>query len=509
MKRAISCPVLLLAIGLPSAVAWTGMTGQDPPAQETAATKPKKAKDPAKKKKKKKGGNAAAAADATALSPANAEEASPLDKKYVEDFKEKAPKRTFRFEFKKHPAVRIGKWFRADFRLKMQQDFRTFDPEVATDEGEVENLRKFRVGVEGYITKSFEYRVEREIRNEIADLFKMRTRETHALWRDVFVNWRYFKNFQVRAGQFKIPFGMDQLHYSSKGEFVYRSMIGNYLAPGRDQGIMLHGKLSEGRFAYQVGAFIHDGWKGHTADTTDAEGNKIYRYTGERALAGRLVVPPFSFVSLPKFLAPLKDLQLGVAVMESPVTEGLNSLRGRSWVITHNWFTRINVRGHRWRLGTELSWEPGPFTVKGEFITVSDQRLGQGLRGQDLPDLIGRGWYFTTGWVVTGEKTAGEIVPRRNFITGRGIGAIQIAARYEQLRYGSAEHPGLPTRSTRGANLTAESERIATFGVNWYQNRFTRVQFNVLREVIEDIERVPIAGIDTYWSHFVRIQFIF
>ncbi|HEY1337884.1 MAG TPA: porin [Bryobacteraceae bacterium] len=444
---------------------WTASPAeQDSPPQQTA----KKSKDPAKKKKKKKSGKKKAQTGADLQPVATSDDAAAvgLDKKYVADAAEKAPKRNFRFEFKGRPSIRMGKWFRADFRLKMQQDFRTFDPEVGTDEGELANLRKFRVGVEGYVTKDFEYRVEREIRNEIADLFNWRTRETHALWRDVFVNWRYFRNFQVRAGQFKIPFGMDQLHYASHGEFVYRSMIGNYLAPGRDQGIMLHGKLSEGRLAYQAGVFIHDGWKGHTSDTNSETGETVYRYTGERAIAGRVVLPPFSFFNLPKFMAPLKDLQLGAAVMESPVTEGLNSLRGRTWIITHNWFPRINVRGHRWRLGTELSWEPGPFTAKGEFITVSDQRLGQGLRGQDIPDLIGRGWYFTTAWVITGEKSAGEVVPRKNFITGRGIGAVQIAARYEQLRFGSAEHPGLPSRSARAANITSASERIATFSVN-------------------------------------------
>ena len=63
------------------------------------------------------------------------------------------------------------------------------------------------------------------------------------------------------------------------------------------------------------------------------------------------MVPPFTFFEGPKFLKPLKDLQLGAAFTESPITEGLRSLRGRSWVITHAWFDRINVRGQRLRFG--------------------------------------------------------------------------------------------------------------------------------------------------------------
>jgi len=99
-----------------------------------------------------------------------------LDKKYLADVKEKPAKRYFRFEFKQHPAIRMGKWFRMDFRLRFQHDFRIFDPEVSTDEGELANIRKFRVGIQGYVTKNFEYEIEREIRNEVGDLLNLRTR---------------------------------------------------------------------------------------------------------------------------------------------------------------------------------------------------------------------------------------------------------------------------------------------------------------------------------------------
>lgn len=402
-----------------------------------------------------------------------------------------------RFEFRNHPSIRDGDWLRVDLRLKVQYDFRTFDPEFAADEGGLANLRRLRVGVEGYVTKSLEYAVERELRNEVGDLLNLRHRETHALWRDVYGNFRYFRRVQLRFGQFKIPFGMDQLKYGTNGEFVNRSLIGNFLAPGRDVGVMLHGRLSNGRIAYQAGVFRNDGWRAHT---------KEYERSGQRTLAGRIVLPPFSFFSAKAF-KPLEDLQLGLAVAESPLTEGMRSLRGRTWVITHPWFDRVFVRGHRLRTGVELNWEPGRFVVKGEYIRVRDQRLGQGLRGEDLPDLIGQGWYFTTGMVITGESTAGGVRPRKDFVSGKGIGAIQVAARYEQLRFGSAEHPGSPSRSPRAANLSTASERIATFGINWYWNRFTRVQFNFVREVIEDMQKVPINGIDTYWSRFVRIQF--
>ena len=463
-------------------------------AQDQAA--PPEAKK-SKSKKKKKARKAKSGKPAAAIPDAPQSETGTLDTKYASDLVEKPSARYFRTEWKKHPAIRLGKWFRADFRLKVEQDFRTYDPEVSTDEGELANLRKFRVGVEGYVTKSFEYRVERELRDEIAEWTNMRTRPTLALWRDVYGNWRYFRRIQIRAGQFKIPFGMDQLHHP---EFVNRSLIGNFLAPGRDQGVMAHGKLFDSRLAYQAGIFVHDGWKAHTKD---------HEYSGERTLAARLVTPPLSFLPTPGILKIFKSLELGGAIAQSPVTEGLNSLRGRTWVITHNWFDRVNVRGHRLRLGGELNWQPGPFTVRGEVIRVSDQRLGQGLRGNDLPDLIARGWYASAAWVVTGEKSAGGVEPRHNFVPGRGWGAVELAARLEQLRFGSAEHPGLPSRSSRAANISGASERVATFGANWYVNHNVMIQFNAYRELVEDLEKTPINNVGSYWSRFVRIQFGF
>ena len=130
----------------------------------------------------------------------------------------------------KHPAIRSRKMVPRRFSPQGGAGLsHARSAKSLTDEGELANLRKFRVGVEGYITKSFEYRVERELRNEIADWTNMRTRPTQALWRDVYGNWRYFRRVQIRAGQFKIPFGMDQLHHP---EFVNRSLIGNFWPRG-------------------------------------------------------------------------------------------------------------------------------------------------------------------------------------------------------------------------------------------------------------------------------------
>ena len=159
-------------------------------------------------------------------------------------------------------------------------------------------------------------------------------------------------------------------------------------------------------------------------------------------------------------------------------------------------------------MGTELNWTPGPFSLKGEFIHLRDERIGQSLRGTDLPDLISRGWYLSGTWAVTGERKASGIEPRRDFLRGGGIGAVELAVRYEQIRFGSSEHPGSPLRNQRAANILPASDRVWTFGVNWYLNRWLKVQFNGVREKIEDTVRGPIPGEDLLWTRVLRLQVV-
>ena len=92
--------------------------------------------------------------------------------------------------------------------------------------------------------------------------------------------------------------------------------------------------------------------------------------------------------------------------------------------------------------------------------------------------------------------------------TSYGIGAVQLAIRYEQLRFGSVEHIGTPSRDSRAANILGNSNRALTFGANWMLNRHTRIQVNAMREKIEDIQRSPIPGREYFWSRLCRLQFV-
>jgi phosphate-selective porin OprO/OprP len=300
---------------------------------------------------------------------------------------------------------------------------------------------------------------------------------------------------------------MEQLTGPTNLDFPYRSLIASQLAPGRDQGIAMHGRFLRRGLGYEIGLFRGDGDNANIRffeQIGDEAGPKADIRTGLRTVAARLTGTPLRLLKVP---APLKELELGGAFTTSAVPEGIKGLRGRSYS-KNLLFRHIDVKGERLRLGTELRWTPGPFSLKSEFIHVRDQRKGQGITGNDLPDLISRGWYVSGTWVVTGQSHAQRDEPKNEFLLGRGLGAVELAGRYESMRFGSSAHPGRPSRTPRAANILGNSDRAWTFGVNWYWNRFVKVQLNGIREQIEDPERSPIFGRQTFWIGLCRLQVV-
>lgn len=386
-----------------------------------------------------------------------------------------------RFLWRKPPSLRFGNWLRIDFRAKFQGDFRTFTPGIETDEGLFDFHRK-RVSIEGHFLKHFEYEVESEL-----------SKEDH--WKDVFLNFRYYKNFQIKAGRFKLPFGMEQTTGNFSLDFISRSLLSDNLTPARDNGIMAHGRFYKRGLNYEGGLFERDGENARSKKSPGAE----------RTFAGRLTGTPLRLLPVPGLF---KEMSFGMAFTSSTVPEGLKGLRGQTIISSKTIFPEYYVHGQRLRLGWEWNWSPGPFSLNGEFVDVRDQRLGQSLRGQDLPDLVSRGWYLSGTWAITGEKKADGIEPRRPFMQHWGLGAIELAARYEALRFGSSEHIGAPSRSPRASNILGNSNRAGTLGVNWYLNRWAKIQFNLIRETLEDLQRSPIPGEDRYWTRIYRLQFV-
>jgi phosphate-selective porin OprO/OprP len=383
------------------------------------------------------------------------------------------------------PSFRAGE-FRADFRVRLHFDWRGLDTDPIGKDDFI--WRRARLALEGRIYDDLEYQVDVE------------ARDSHNPWRDVFLNYRRFDAAEVQGGKFKVPFGRDQLTSVFGNSFVSRSLIGAELSPGRDRGVMVHGRLGGGKVNYSAGWFQHDG--DNVRFSEDLEQNEFEEAPVDGSLAGRVNLAPWESTH-----GLARHLQFGFNATDGKVADGLFGMRGRM-LDGFVFFEPVYVRGHRIRLGMDGLWTPGPFSVTAEYNRLSDQRNGQGLGDVDLPDVIAQGWYLAGTWVITGEKKSGGVEPRHPFPL-HGAGAFEVAARVEELRFGSAGTGGEePFTNPRAANILPNRDRALTLGGNWYLNRFGRIIFNAVRETIQDPLRSPLPDRTRFWSGTLRLQFV-
>ena len=110
-------------------------------------------------------------------------------------------------------------------------------------------------------------------------------------------------------------------------------------------------------------------------------------------------------------------------------------------------------------------------------------------------------------YVLTGQPKAGVDRVRPAFFGG-SLGAIEAAARVDQLRLSSRETLSEPPfRNPRAVNLYPNDDLTWTLGRNWYLNRYLKLQGDAVRERFSDVERTLLPGETIFWSFVARFQF--
>jgi phosphate-selective porin OprO and OprP len=438
-----------------------------------------------KKKKKKKGGKKDGDAGGDQPPPVPAPDDTSEEARAQDD----TPAGGIALTWKQHPGVRIGSVLRVDFQAKFQEDVRaTYGGASDLDTWD---LHRSRVGIQGRAFRHVEFEIERELTEKELDAGKL----PKSPWKDVNVNVTYLRNAQVQVGKFKLPFGRDQLTSVTHNDFIYRSLGASYLAPARDVGAMVHGSFLRHGLEYAAGAFRHDG--------DNARSRQIAG--GDETFAGRVTGTPFRPIN-----PLLGEIEIGSAFTVSRLSDDSfrpNGLRGRSVLTQDVFFEPVYVNGQRRRWEADLNWNAGPASVRAEYTRVADQRRQQGLGNQDLPAARARSWYVSGTWILTGEDKKRPVKPEADFLQG-GIGAVELAGRYERLWFGSERGVDPAFRNPRAETILQNGDRVFTVGVNWTLNRFVKLQFNTIREHIEDAERNPVPNGAAFWSRVMRFQFV-
>lgn len=386
------------------------------------------------------------------------------------------------FELNDHPSIVFGKGSHLDFRARFAADY---DESEASTEDPAEksalDLGKKRLGVSGEIANVIEFQIEAELT------------ETDP-WRDLYGEVKYFPFARVRGGKFKIPFSLDENTSASRLDFLNRSLISTHLAPGRDIGLMVHGRVWNELIKYETGVFEHDGKNART--------NNPEKVFGGQTFAGRVNVEP-----LRNRKDAVGDLSIGVAFTRSDVPEGISGVRGQT-VLEQTFFSGADypVNGPRTRTGVEMEFLPGPASVKAEWIRLETERRGESVEDTDLSPIVGEGWYLSGTFALTGEKKSRVDRPKKPLFQG-GFGAIEVAARFESLEFKSGSSSEQGSTSPRADTILGNRDQVTTLGVNWYINRFLKVQANFVRETLDDPAQGPLPSKASFNSQMIRVQF--
>jgi phosphate-selective porin OprO/OprP len=287
---------------------------------------------------------------------------------------------------------------------------------------------------------------------------------------DAYVNARLWPEFQIQAGKFKEPVGLERLQSGANLLFVERGYP-TQLLPNRDVGIQLHGELLNGSLNYAAGIFngVADGGSGDFETADD-----------EKDFAGRLLAHPFKNTEI----EALQGLGIGVAgttgnqegALRTYVTPGQQRFFGYR-ASTGAGTPNVVADGDHWRLTPQAYYYWGPLGLFGEYA-ISTQKVrqnGGGAGAGSFADLEHKAWQVSASYILTGEDNSFKaLVPRKPFtLGGDGWGAWEVTARVGQL---SLDRDTFPIY----ANATTSAREATSWGagLNWHLNKNIKVNLN-------------------------------
>lgn len=123
-----------------------------------------------------------------------------------------------------------------------------------TNENDRVYLRRARLNATGRFLEEFDFRIEADLAGSLSNTSALRAQMT-----DGFINWNRHPAANVRAGQFKTPFGFEQIYADPRLVTMERSLVNDRLTASRQLGVMVNGDLFDKRMSYGVGAFNGNG----------------------------------------------------------------------------------------------------------------------------------------------------------------------------------------------------------------------------------------------------------
>ena len=303
-----------------------------------------------------------------------------------------------------------------------------------TDLGDGTELRRARIELSGTVMNDWEYAFDVEFGDGDADI------------KDAYIKLCRFWPTEIKIGNYKEPFSLENLTSSNDITFMERSLI-DELSPGRSIGISADtsGKTWTGA----IGFFGQE-----YNDDVDDEGDEGW------GAAGRFTFAPIA--------EEKRAVHMGVAgnyrkvddegeIKFNPRPE--SNITDIEFADTDDIEDVDNVTSY----GLECAGVFGPLSIQGEYVQARVNR------DHGLQDYEFYGYYIYGSWMLTGES--------RNYERSSGKfnklkpktsnGAIEIALRYSAI-------------DLTDKDVTGGKETHTTLGANWYINSYVRVMANYI-----------------------------
>ena len=303
-------------------------------------------------------------------------------------------------------------------------------------------LRRARINLTGDFAEQFDFKVEGDFEQSdsaITAISKVdvktgktttvtNSNRTEFSGTDIFVNWHAIPEANIKIGQWKAPFGLEQLTPDTKLLFPERSLPTGAITPDRQIGVQIWGKpltniwpQQKDLITYYAGIFNGNGRNFNNND------NNNFMYVG------RLELQPFKG----KLLGQDASLRLGGDI--------LNSRDDAGTVISSTANLKVNADGslsaftlpgadERTAWSLDASFNLGPLDIIGEYF--SEDVWGRTVAGvtPGFHDFSPHGWYVQGSYF---------IIPKK----------LQAAVRYEELE---------------PAQVVSDNIHSVTGGLNYY-----------------------------------------
>ncbi|MGC4073659.1 MAG: porin [Nibricoccus sp.] len=201
-------------------------------------------------------------------------------------------------------------------------------------------LRRARISVAGRINSDFDFKVDAEMAGSLNETSGYRGQLA-----DGFINWSRYHTANVRIGQFKTPFGYEQLASDITRPAIERSLPNDRLTLGRQIGAQVSGDFFEKRLTYATGVF------NGTGVNTNANDNDAF------LSAGRVTATPVK--------TKIADQEFVWSVGTNGYTSKDASLTGlNDFGFAANTFT-----GQRTGFGADMQLRFGAFDLWTEYLS--------------------------------------------------------------------------------------------------------------------------------------------